>query len=51
MSDASKIEEFEKADIEVKTVRVEQDGRIIQSISFPRLNLMIFTLKVGSLVS
>jgi DNA mismatch repair protein MutH len=29
------IEEFEKANIEIKTIRVEADERIIQSISFP----------------
>lgn len=29
------IEEFEKANIEIKTIRVEADDRIIQSISFP----------------
>ena len=30
-----KIEEFEKANIEVKTIRVEQDNNIVQSVSFP----------------
>ncbi|QXP68645.1 DNA mismatch repair protein [Polaribacter sp. AHE13PA] len=30
-----KIEEFEKADLEVKTIRVEQNNKIVQSISFP----------------
>lgn len=30
-----KIEEFEKADIEVKTIRVEANDRIEQSVSFP----------------
>lgn len=29
------IEEFEKADIEVKTIRVEQNNKIEQSVSFP----------------
>jgi DNA mismatch repair protein MutH len=29
------IEEFEKADIQVKTIRVEQNNRIQQSVSFP----------------
>jgi DNA mismatch repair protein MutH len=29
------IEEFEKADIQVKTIRVEQNNRIEQSVSFP----------------
>lgn len=30
-----KIEEFEKADIQVKTIRVEKNNRIEQSVSFP----------------
>jgi DNA mismatch repair protein MutH len=30
-----KIEEFEKADLEVKTIRVEENNKIAQSISFP----------------
>lgn len=30
-----KIEEFEKANIEIKTIRVESNSNIIQSISFP----------------
>lgn len=29
------IEEFEKANIEIKTIRVEQNNNIIQSVSFP----------------
>jgi DNA mismatch repair protein MutH len=29
------IEEFEKADIEIKTIRVEENDNIIQSVSFP----------------
>jgi DNA mismatch repair protein MutH len=30
-----KVEEFEKANIEIKTIRVEQDNNIVQSVSFP----------------
>jgi DNA mismatch repair protein MutH len=32
------IEEFEKADITVKAIRVESDGRIIESVSFKRFD-------------
>lgn len=31
----SKIEEFEKADIKIKTIRVEKNNKIIESMSFP----------------
>ncbi|WP_336071078.1 Sau3AI family type II restriction endonuclease [Mesoflavibacter sp. CH_XMU1404-2] len=35
-----KIEEFEKADIQVKTIRVEQNNRIEQSVSFPAFDFV-----------
>ncbi|WP_417557270.1 Sau3AI family type II restriction endonuclease [Mesoflavibacter zeaxanthinifaciens] len=35
-----KIEEFEKADIQVKTIRVEQNNRIEQSVSFPAFDFI-----------
>lgn len=34
-TDLSKIEEFEKANIKLKTIRLEKDNKIIQSMSFP----------------
>lgn len=34
------IEEFEKADIEVKTIRVEKNNRIQQSVSFPAFDFV-----------
>jgi DNA mismatch repair protein MutH len=34
------IEEFEKADIQVKTIRVEQNNRIEQSVSFPAFDFI-----------
>lgn len=34
------IEEFEKADIEVKTIRVERNNRIEQSVSFPAFDFV-----------
>ncbi len=35
-----KIEEFEKADLQVKTIRVEQNNRIEQSVSFPAFDFV-----------
>lgn len=35
-----KIEEFEKADIQVKTIRVEKNNRIEQSVSFPAFDFI-----------
>ncbi|MFL0266820.1 Sau3AI family type II restriction endonuclease [Candidatus Clostridium radicumherbarum] len=34
-TDLSKIEEFEKANIKIKTIRVEKDNKIKESMSFP----------------
>lgn len=34
-TDLSKIEEFEKAAIKIKTIRVEQDNKVKESMSFP----------------
>lgn len=38
----NRAEEFEKANIEIKTIRIEENGIMRESISFPTINLKEF---------